>query len=210
MKTAFQILLTIAILVLAYFCIDSINKPVKFQKDYDTRRDNVIERLKEIRSAQVAYRSVNGVYTASFDTLIAFVAADSLPMVRMEGALTDSMLFEGMTEATALKMGIITRDTSRISVKDSLFSRKPWILDSLRYVPFTDKIEFEMGIGVIKTASEVEVPVFEARVHNNIYLNGLEEQEIININDRQRKLEKYPGLKVGSLSEANNNAGNWE
>jgi hypothetical protein len=210
MKTAFQILLTIAILVLAYFCIDSINKPVKFQKNYETRRDNVIERLKEIRSAQVAYRSVNGVYTASFDTLIAFVAADSLPMVRMEGALTDSMLFEGMTEATALKMGIITRDTSRISVRDSLFSRKPWILDSLRYVPFTDKKEFEMGIGVIKTASEVEVPVFEARVHNNIYLNGLEEQEIININDRQRKLEKYPGLKVGSLSEANNNAGNWE
>jgi hypothetical protein len=210
MKTAFQILLTIAILVLAYFCIDSINKPVKFQKNYETRRDKVIERLKEIRSAQVAYRSVNGVYTASFDTLIAFVAADSLPMVRMEGALTDSMLFEGMTEATALKMGIITRDTSRISVRDSLFSRKPWILDSLRYVPFTDQKEFEMGIGIIKTASQVEVPVFEARVHNNIYLNGLEEQEIININDRQRKLEKYPGLKVGSLSEANNNAGNWE
>ncbi len=210
MKTAFQILLPIAILVLAYFCIDSINKPVKFQRDYDTRRDKVIERLKEIRSAQVAYRSVNGVYTASFDTLIAFVAADSLPMVRMEGALTDSMLFEGMTEATALKMGIITRDTSRISVKDSLFSRKPWILDSLRYVPFTDNKEFEMGVGVIKTASQVEVPVFEARVHNNIYLNGLDEQEIINISDRQRKLEKYPGLKVGSLSEANNNAGNWE
>lgn len=210
MKTAFQILLTIAILVLGYFCVDSINKPVKFQKDYDTRRDNVIERLKEIRSAQVAYRSVNGIYTASFDTLIAFVATDSLPMVRMEGALSDSMLEAGMTEATALKMGIITRDTSRISVRDSLFSRKPWILDSLRYVPFTDKKEFELGIGIIKTASDVEVPVFEAKVHNNVYLNGLEEQEVININDRQRKLERYPGLKVGSLTEANNNAGNWE
>lgn len=210
MKTAFQILLTIAILVLAYFCVDSINKPVKFQKDYDTRRDEVIERLKEIRSAQVAYRSVNGIYTASFDTLIAFVANDSLPMVRMEGALTDSMLEAGMNEATALKMGIITRDTTHISVKDSLFSRKPWILDSLRFVPNTNQVEFEIGIGVIKTASQVEVPVFEAKVHNNVYLNGLEEQEIININDRQRKLERYPGLKVGSLTEANNNAGNWE
>ncbi len=210
MKTAFQILLTIAILVLAYLCIDSINKPVKFKKDYETRRDGVIERLKEIRSAQVAYRSVNGIYTASFDTLTAFVANDSLPMVRMEGALTDSMLEAGMTEVTALEMGIITRDTSRISVKDSLFSRKPWILDSLRYVPFTDQKTFEMGIGVIKTASEVEVPVFEARVHNHIYLNGLDEQEVINISDRQRQLEKYPGLKVGSLTEANNNAGNWE
>lgn len=210
MKTAFQILLTIAIIVLGYFLVNSINKPVKFQKDYETRRDKVIERLKEIRSAQVAYKSVNGIYTANFDTLSAFIAKDSLPMVRMEGALTDSMLEAGMTEATALKMGIITRDTSRISVKDSLFSRKPWITDSLRYVPFTDKKEFEMGIGIIRTASEVEVPVFEAKVHNNTYLNGLDEQEIININDRQRQLEKYPGLKVGSLTEANNNAGNWE
>ena len=210
MKTAFQILLTIAILVLAYLCIDSINKPVKFKKDYETRRDGVIERLKEIRSAQVAYRSVNGIFTASFDTLTAFIANDSLPMVRMEGALTDSMLQAGMTEVAALKLGIITRDTSRISVKDSLFSRKPWILDSLRYVPFTDKKEFEMGIGVIKTASEVEVPVFEAKVHNTIFLNGLDEQEVINISDRQRQLEKYPGLRVGSLTEANNNAGNWE
>jgi hypothetical protein len=210
MKTAFQILLTIAIIVLAYFLVDSINKPVEFKKDYEKRRDKVIERLKDIRSAQVAYKSVNGVYTANFDTLSAFVANDSLPMVRMEGALTDSMLEAGMTEATALKMGIILRDTSRISVKDSLFSRKPWITDSLRYVPFTDQKEFEMGIGIIKTASEVEVPVFEAKVHNNIYLNGLDEQEVININDRQRQLEKYPGLKVGSLTEANNNAGNWE
>jgi len=210
MKTVFQILLTIAIVVLAYLCVDSINKPVKFQKDYETRRDKVIERLKEIRSAQVAYRSVNGTYTASFDTLIAFVEKDSLPMVRREGSLTDSMLEAGMTELKALELGIIKRDTTRISVKDSLFSNKPWALDSLRFIPFTNKKVFEMGTGTIKTASNVEVPVFEAKVHNRVYLDGLDEQEIININDRQRKLEKYPGLKVGSLTEANNNAGNWE
>lgn len=210
MKTIIQVLLVIAIVALSYFCIDSINQPVRFKKDYQERVDKVVERLKEIRSAQVAYKSVHGDFTPSFDVLIEFVKNDSLPMVRMEGSLTDSMLEAGVTELMALKQGIIKRDTTRISVKDSLFKKKAWTPDSLRYVPCTDNKQFEMGASEIQTVSGVSVPVFEAKVHNNVFLKGLDEQEVININDRQRKLERYPGLKVGSLEEANNNAGNWE
>ena len=210
MKTAFQILLTIAIFVLGYFCVESIAKPERFKKDYETRRQKVIERLVDIRSAQVAYRSKNQNYTGSFDTLIHFIQTDSLPLVRMEGTINDSLLAAGMTERMALQMGIIKRDTIRISVQDSLFKTKPWIADSIQFVPFTNKEVFEMGSTTINTVSGVKVPVFEAKVHNNVYLNGLERQEVINLNDKSRKLEKYPGLKVGSLEEANNNAGNWE
>jgi len=210
MKTAFQILLTIAIFALGYFCVESINKPVRFQKDYELRRHKVIERLVDIRSAQVAYRSINNKFTGSFDTLIAFIKNDSLPLVRMEGSLSDSLLLAGMTERMALQMGIIKRDTIRISVKDSLFSRKPWIADSIKYVPFSGGKTFELGATTINTVSGVKVPVFEAKAHNNVYLQGLERQEVINLNDKSKKLEKYPGLKVGSLEEANNNAGNWE
>ncbi len=210
MKTAFQILLTIAIFVLGYLCVESINKPVRFQKEYELRKQKVIERLVDIRSAQVAYRAINNKFTGSFDTLIHFIKNDSLPLVKMEGSLTDSMLIAGMTELMALKMGIIKRDTIRISVSDSLFRRKPGVIDSLRYVPFSGGKTFEMAAGTINTASGVKVSVFEAKVHNNIYLKGLEKQEVINLNDKSRKLEKYAGLKVGSLEEANNNAGNWE
>jgi hypothetical protein len=210
MKTIIQVLLTIAIIVLGYFCVESIKKPVRFQKAYQQRTEKVIERLKDIRSAQVAYKAINGQYTSNFDTLSTFIANDSLPMVKMEGSLTDSMIAVGLTEKMALKKGIIKRDTSRISVMDSLFSHKPWMPDSIGIVPFTNNAKFEMGVGVIKTASGVNVTVFEAKVHNNVYLNGLNRQEVININDTQRRLEKYPGLKVGSLEEANNNAGNWE
>lgn len=210
MKTIIQVLLAIAIVVLGYMCVESINKPVRFKKEYQGRVDKVVERLKEIRSAQVAYKSVHGAYTPSFDTLRTFVAHDSLPMVRMEGMLTDSMIAVGITERMAIKEGIIKRDTTKISVLDSLFSKKRWMPDSISYIPFTDKKQFEMGAGVIKTASGVDVTVFETKVHNNVFLEGLNRQEVININDRQRKLERYPGLKVGSLEEANNNAGNWE
>lgn len=210
MKTTIQILLIIAILFVGFLVYESIQRPVRFDREQTIRKNKVIERLKEIRSAQVAFKAVNGRYTADFDSLSSFVANDSLPMVRMEGSLSDSMLMAGMTELKALELGIIKRDTTRISVMDSLFPTKPWMADSLRYVPLTDGAVFEMGVAVLPTASGVNVEVFEARVHNDVYMKGMERQEIINQNDVANKLGRYPGLKVGSLTEANNNAGNWE
>ncbi len=209
MKTVFQIVLTLAIILLGYLCVESIQKPVRFQQAQQRRQTKVIERLVDIRSAQNTYKSVHGKFTSSFDTLINFVKNDSIPLVRMEGRLSDSMLEAGMTELSALKLGIIKRDTIRVSVRDSLFARG-FDVDSLRYVPFSGGEQFQMGVASIQTASGVNVPVFEAKTLNNTYLKGLEEQEVINLNDKSRKLERYPGLKVGSLEEANNSAGNWE
>jgi len=209
MKTAIQIILTVAILGLGYLCVESIQKPVRFNKVHNERKEKVIERLENIRDAQRAYKSMYGKFTGSFDTLIGFVKSDSLRLVRMEGRLTDSMLEEGITERKALELGIIQRDTTLISVRDSLFGQN-YIADSLRYIPFTQNEIFEMDATTIETASGVEVPIFEAKVHNNTYLKGLDKQQIINLNDDAFSYERYPGLKVGSMEEANNSAGNWE
>ncbi|MCL2072369.1 MAG: hypothetical protein FWH18_00450 [Marinilabiliaceae bacterium] len=210
MKTLFQALLVVAMLFLGYLCVSSIMKPLRFTQEYEHRRDKVIDRLIEIRTAQVAYRSVYNQYTGSLDTLLHFLKTDSLPMVRMEGSLTDSMIIAGMSESMALKEGIIRRDTTRVSVSDSLFKGRVSYIDSLRYVPFSNGKQFEMGATFLSTASGVKVPVFEAKTPNDHFLKGLERQEVINLNDRAIKIDKYPGLKVGSLDEANNNAGNWE
>lgn len=210
MKTTFQILLIIVIGFLAFLVYESIMRPVKFQRDYNIRTEKVIDRLKDIRSAQVAYKLVNGKYTASFDTLSDFVANGQIPVVRMEGSLNDSMILAGMTELKALELGIIKRDTAYVNVIDTLFKTKTWIADSLRYVPFTDKAEFELGTNVLSTASGVDVEVFEAKVPYEVFLQGLEKQEIINLREVDVKLDRFPGLRVGSLTEANNNAGNWE
>jgi hypothetical protein len=210
MKTTFQILLIIVIGFLAFLVYESIMRPVKFQREYNIRTEKVIDRLKDIRSAQVAYKLVNGKYTASFDTLSDFVANGQIPVVRMEGSLNDSMILAGMTELKALELGIIKRDTAYVNVIDTLFKTKTWIADSLRYVPFTDKAEFELGTNVLSTASGVNVEVFEAKVPYEVFLQGLEKQEIINLREVDVKLNRFPGLRVGSLTEANNNAGNWE
>jgi len=209
MKTVIQIVLIIAIIGLAYLCYDSINSVIEFNRIQKLRTDANIEKLKDIRTAQVAYKSQKLKYTGSFDSLINFVKNDSLKLVKKEGSLSDSLIAEGWTEEKALKLGMIKRDTIPVSVLDSLFG-KNYPIDSLKFVPFVENEVYEMGAGIVETGSGVKVQVFEAKVHNNVYLAGLDQQEIINLNDKAAKLEKYPGLKVGSLEETNNNAGNWE
>ncbi len=209
MKTVIQIALVIAIIALGYFCVESINRPIRFIKHQEIRSNAVIKNLKDIRTAEVAFKSVYDRFTGSFDTLINFVKNDSLKLVKKEGSLSDSLVEAGWTEEKALGLGMIKRDTILVSVLDSLFGKR-YHIDSLRYVPFTDGEEFVLGSGIVETGSGVKVHVFEAKVHNNVYMNGLEQQEIDNMSDKTLKLERYPGLKVGSLTETNNNAGNWE
>ncbi|RUT79639.1 hypothetical protein [Ancylomarina longa] len=213
MKKAFQILLAIAIVALAFFSYQSINKPIKFGKIKKQRYERIITQLKDIRRAEVAYKEVNGKYTGSFDTLISFIKTDSMPLVKSIGSLTDEQVEAGMTEKEAVKKGLITRDTIMISALDTVFGKK-YPIEKLRYVPFTKgKHQFKLGAGVFVTGSKVKVQVFEARVSNMIIFEDVRDDynnELLEENGNRIRINKFPGLMVGSLEEANNNAGNWE
>lgn len=210
MKTVIQVLLFIVAVVLIYFIYQSIQKPIDFEKAKDARYEATIERLKDIRKAEIAFKDVHGKFTGSFDTLISFVQNDSVVNVRKVGELTDSMIEAGLSERKAIRLGLLIRDTVRESVLGSVFS-KNFDASSLRYVPVPgEPSEFHLGATVIITGSGIGVPVFEAKAHNNVILRGLDPQLIINLNAQRRTNEKYPGLRVGSLTEAVNNAGNWE
>lgn len=210
MRTIIQILLVVVALGLTYFIYKGIQDPIEFEKAKNARYDATIERLKDIRKAQLAYRDVYGRFTGSWDTLINFVKYDSLRNVRKIGELTDSMIEAGLTERRAMREGLIIRDTIRESVLETVFG-KSFNPDRLRYIPVPDTVaEFSLAANIITTGSGIKVPVFEVKAHNNIVLRGLDRQYVINMNEQRRLNERYPGLKVGSLTEAVNNSGNWE
>ena len=200
MKRIITIVLALVAVFLVYLLYSSIVAPINFQKEKNRRYAITIDRLKDIRTAQVAYHSEYKKYTGSFDTLINFIQTDSFRVVRQIGSLDDSL---------AVAQGRVRRDTISVCVRDSLFKDYPWI-DSLRYVPFTNGYEFNMQAGQLMTGSKVVVQVFEVSVPNKVLLNGLDRQEIINLDDLAHQLDRFPGLKVGSMTEATNNAGNWE
>ena len=202
MKAVILSILSITAVVLLYFLVTSIMAPINFQNEKDMRYNAVIARLKDIRTAQVAFRSEHQHYTASFDSLINFVKNDSFRVVRQIGSLDDS---------AAVAQGLVTRDTISVCVRDSLFKREGFVIDSLCFIPYTGGRErFAMDAGELKTGSKVVVQVFEASAPNKIILNGLDHQAIVNLDDVAKQLNRFPGLKVGSLTEPTNNAGNWE
>lgn len=221
-----QILFLGAAIYLGNSLYVTVRQPMKFDKVKAEKYDAVVARLKNIRKAELAYKDKFGEFSSDWDSLITFVKTDSLAKVRKIGALTDSLYEAGYTEEKAIKEGLIIRDTIFVAVQEEVFTSS-FNADDLRYIPnLEEKVEFFLGKTKISTTSGVVIPVFEARAHNNQIFGvkrnpstkevesieiGIEyEQILINLNESRRINNKYPGIKVGSLLEANNNAGNWE
>lgn len=212
-KLIIQIILAGIIIFLGYQCYNSIMVPQRFTEIKKQRYDRIIQRLKDIRTAEDAYKDVYGVYTGSFDTLINFIKYDSVKVVRSIGSLSDDDIEKGVTEAQAIKEGKIIRDTIRVGALENVFG-KDYPIDDMRYVPFTKrKHEFKLGATSIFTDSGVEVPLFQAYVSNMVIFEDIRDQyndQLLEENGERERLKKFPGLKVGDLKEANNNVGNWE
>jgi hypothetical protein len=189
------------IVFLGYFLVASIMKPVRFENEVDKRKDVAVERLKAIRTLEVAFKGENGKFTASLDSLIDFYNNGQMTVIRQIGSMDDSL-------AVAQKR--VRRDTMKVAIKDTLFKDQPtFIVDSIKYIPYGNGKEITLD-AVIKSVSGVNVPLFEGTISYDDLLRGLDRQLIINLKAAQEDLGRYTGLKVGSVTTPNNNAGNWE
>jgi len=107
-------------------------------------------------------------------------------------------------------MPLVFSITTPIAVKDTLFNgREDFVIDSLKYIPFSGKEEVIMD-AIVKKVSGVDVPLFEAKMPWKSLLKGLDNQLRINLDAECETQNRYKGLQVGSVSAPNNNAGNWE
>jgi len=210
MRITLNILLIGTVLLLTYMCYRSIMNAQEFINERKVREEAIQARLIDIRKAQIEYKNFYGFHAGSFDDLAKFLNEDRLPFVIKEGSLTDEQLEKGMTEAKAIAEGLIRRDTTWILAKDTLFG-PGFDASTLAIVPVEGvNAKFTMDTATISSGSGYTVKVFEAGVPYDTYLRGLDRQELINLKDKVAKMGKFAGLRVGSVTEINNNAGNWE
>lgn len=193
-----KILLSVAIIVLAYLVIQSIRTPLKFNHQKDEREKVVIQNLKDIRAGQLIFKTIHGEYAANFDTLIYFLKNGEIPVVNI---IPDP-------EDTTFTLTI--NDTiGYIKVADSLFSKRPdFVIDSLPYISFSDGEMFEMNAGKVVKGG-LKVNVFEANANYEKFLKRMNRQLVINLIKSKQELDHFPGLKVGSMLEPTTD-GNWE
>ena len=234
MKTIFKILLALVVVGLAYVSYRSIMGPIQFKNERQAREKLIIAKLMDIRKAQVAYKSANQRNAATFDELISWLKNGRVPAIRKVGELTEKQLEAGMTEQKAVdivnkakatgkwdeaeKEGLsrvvngnrvsFTRDTTWVVPQESLFPDN-YPVEDLGKVPGTNAT-FDMDTASVASASGYNIKVFQASVPYTTYLGDLQGNELDNLIDIAKKTDKFPGLKVGSLTEVNNNAGNWE
>lgn len=241
--------LSVAAVVMCYFCVTSVTTPIKFENTRTEREAAVIRNLVDLRTAEVEFHHQNGRFTADFDSLLTFLKTAPKKEVMKEGSLTDKQLEAGLNETKAIKIieeakkkalkknqfesndalyayiwendkdvinnGLsgFRRDTIESNMLLSLYkgAYDEKTIDGIVEIPFSEGKRFEIEVNNdYKTSQGIRVPLFEARAPFESYLGDLNEQELVNLVDREKKLEHYPGLKVGDIYAPNNNAGNWE
>ncbi len=192
----------VVIVGLGYMVVESIMEPVRFNKEKNKREQAVIHKLEDIRSGELAYRKLNGKYTASWDTLIDFLKNNEFFIVKEVADPNDTTFTKTI------------RDTlGTISIIDSLYNEREFFnIDHLKYVPIPAKFfaneTFELRTDEL-TRGGVPVQVFESQAHYKVMLKGLDNQLIINLIKKVEEMNRYAGLKVGSLTEASTE-GNWK
>ncbi|MGC8865295.1 MAG: hypothetical protein ACP5O2_06175 [Bacteroidales bacterium] len=198
MKNVIRIVLGIAIVVLAYFIYESIMEPVRFETQKKYRYGIIIQKLKDIREIEKFYKSAKNRYTGSFDTLFAFAYTDSIPVVKMIPDPNDTTFTRTISEIVGYT-----------KVYDSLFGkRENFKIDDLKINPFNPEVPIKLEAGFIDKGG-LKVPVFQASALNVDILKGLDEQLVRNLDATLTNLNKFPGLKVGSMTEVSTD-GNWE
>ena len=202
-----NIVLTAVVVFLAIKVIQSIKAPIDFGNEKSLREAQVVQRLKDIRDAEIQYKQAYNKYTSDFDSLIDFCENHEIPIV---------MIVPDPEDTTFTKT--INDTLGYVKVLDSLFGKRAQFnIHELRHVPFSEPVtEFEIHDSIIKRGG-ISVPVFEVKAPYEVYLNvpgsKFTEKEwntrVQNLKAEMEQIDKYAGLKVGSLEEASTD-GNWE
>lgn len=192
MTKIFTALLIVVALGLGYFLFSSIKTDIELEEKIAATEERVINKLKMIRQAQVAYQAVHGDYTDSWDSLLGFVDTGKLYNVARKERII--MLPYGADST------VVTYDTlGTVSVRDSIFNERKYPdfdLANLPFIPGSEGQRFELYADEITKTTGATVDVFEVK-------------DVHVINPNRRKEGGMGPLRVGSRSEATTQ-GNWE
>ena len=223
------LILPLCIVGLVYLNVKSISEPVNFKKHREYRESVAVQRLKDIRELQVAFKNVNAHYASTIDSLKQFYNEGNMMITLQVGSKDDSLAMANTKKVTSKLRGLkgeklnqklyelylagepnLVFEVKRaVPVRDTLFShRTDFCVDSLAFIPFSgDSVIME---STVKKVSGVNVPLFEASMPFKSLLKGLNNQLRINLDAEREDQGRYKGLQVGSVTQPNNNAGNWE
>ena len=206
MKTGIHAFLWLLCIFFSYKIYDSINKPINFNKVKYNRYYDVIDRLKEIRTAQIAYKDVNGVYSNNFDSLVNFI--DNGIFTLIEKRDSSYLEYDRIYRIDMLKEVVVVDTLGFVSVKDSLFKNNTTYKDMKKIPVKGIDTVFQIDARIIMI-NDYKAPVFEVKVSKNIVLFD-QDEDLLKLENETISIDGVNGSEIvlGSLNEVSTN-GNW-
>ena len=201
-----SLLLLISCFFLVYKIYIGVMAPINFDKRKAKVYSKVIQKLKLIRDAEIAFYEVNGDYTKDKDLLIKFI--DTAQRAIIETRDTVVKVNKG-SKWQPIMVEEERKVTDTIGYEPIIKAFRERDYKNMFKVPNLEDKEFTLEIGKVEKVAGLEVPVFEAKIDKKSILKGedisLVKQEIEAIQSDQ---VKGAFVSVGSLSEVTN-GGNW-
>ncbi len=205
MKIVIQLVLWVVIGVLGYMVFNSINGPVKFNKVKQARYAKAVENLRDIRTAQLAHRTITGRFEKNPEKLIAFI--DTAKFTLTQRRDSSFIRFNKVLKIDEPRDTVVIDTLGYASVKDSLF--KTGSHKNMMKVPIEGvDSKFELDAGYINK-NDLRIPVFEAKVSKEVLLHDqdkdllAQEKEVVSVDGVDG-----PYLLVGSMTDVKT-SGNW-
>ena len=206
MKTGIHAFLWLLCIFFSYKIYDSINKPINFNEVKYNRYYDVIDRLKEIRTAQIAFKDVNGVYSNNFDSLVNFI--DNGIFTLIEKRDSSYLEYDRIYRIDMLKEVVVVDTLGFVSVKDSLFKNNTTYKDMKKIPVKGIDTVFQIDARIIMI-NDYKAPVFEVKVSKNIVLFD-QDEDLLKLENETISIDGVNGSEIvlGSLNEVSTN-GNW-
>lgn len=204
LKIVVNLVLWIIILVLGYLTFMSVYGEIQFNQLKQKRYAKVIERLIDIRDAELAYKQVNGKFTDSFDELVKFIDDGEFTITQKRDTTVKDVEMTKRFGVDMTKEVVLTDTLGTRSVRDSLFGADTRYKEMMN-VPVGEKgAKFQLKAGKLD-----DIAVFEARVDKSVILHDQND----NLVDKEKQVVSVdgvngPALTVGSMDEVSTK-GNW-
>jgi len=206
MKLALQVVLWILSFFFSYKIYDSINGPIKFNQVKNERYADVIDRLKDIRLAQIAHRDVRGEFSSNFDSLVKFIDEGIFTLIEKRDS--SYMEYDKNYRIDMLREVIVIDTLGFVPVKDSLF-KNTMRYKNMEIVP-VDGIDAKFSLKAdIINKNNYKVRVFEVKVAKNIILYD-QDPDMVKQENETVSVDGVNGSEIilGSLTDVSTN-GNW-
>jgi hypothetical protein len=207
MKLGLQVVLWIASIFFAYKIYDSISGPIRFNQVKNERYAKVIDRMKDIRTAQIAHKDVKGVYANNFDSLVKFIDEGIFTLIEKRDS--SYLEYDRTYRIDMLREVIVTDTLGFVPVKDSLFKNTNRY-EKMAYIPIegVEDSTFQIKSQVINK-NGYNVPVFEVKISKNTILY---DQDEVFVKQENETISvdgvNGPEIVLGSLTNVSTN-GNW-